>query len=220
MKKFAFGCGGILLVLVFMAVVIAIAVMGKYNALVKLDQSVNQSWAQVQNVYQRRADLIPNLVQHRPGRGEFREVDPDRGDRSARQCRAGADQREPGAGQRAAAGAIPSGTGSTEQRALALAGGGRALSRAEGEREFPGSSRRSSKGRKTASPLSEGISIQTVQAYNTAVRTFPTNLFAGMLGFHPRPFFNAQPGAEKAPEVKFNFGSPAPAPAATAAATP
>ena len=50
MKKFAFGCGGVLLVVVFIAVIIAIAVMGKYNALVKLDQSVNQSWSQVQNV--------------------------------------------------------------------------------------------------------------------------------------------------------------------------
>ena len=71
MKKFAFGCGGILLVLVFVAVVVAIAVAGKYNALVKLDQSVNQSWAQVQNVYQRRADLIPNLVQTVTGAADF-----------------------------------------------------------------------------------------------------------------------------------------------------
>ena len=52
-----------------------------------------------------------------------------------------------------------------------------------------------------------------VQNYNTAVRRFPTNLIAGMFGFPPRPFFNAQPGAEKAPTVNFNFGSPTPAPA-------
>src|SRR5207237_3160484 len=44
-----------------------------------------------------------------------------------------------------------------------------------------------------------------VQAYNTGVRSFPTNLIAGMFGFAPRPFFNAQPGAEKAPAVNFNF---------------
>ncbi len=123
MKKFAFGCGGILLVLVFVAVVIAIAVTGKYNTLVKLDQSVNQSWAQVQNVYQRRADLIPNLVNTVQGAANFEQVDADRGDRSARQRRAGANQREPGADQRAAARRIPGGAGSTEQRALALAGG-------------------------------------------------------------------------------------------------
>jgi LemA protein len=61
-----------------------------------------------------------------------------------------------------------------------------------------------------------------VQDFNTTVRRFPTNMIAGMFGFQSRPFFAAQPGAEKAPTVNFNFGSPAPAasPAATAAATP
>jgi LemA protein len=54
---------------------------------------------------------------------------------------------------------------------------------------------------------------EVVQSYNTTVRSFPTNLIAGMFGFPPRPFFNAQPGAEKAPTVNFNFGSPAPSPA-------
>jgi LemA protein len=64
---------------------------------------------------------------------------------------------------------------------------------------------------------------QTVQAYNTTVRSFPTVIFAGMLGFPPKPFFNAQPGAERPPPVNFDFrtASPAPnenpaAPAATA----
>ena len=71
MKKFAFGCGGVLLVVVFIAVVISIAVMGKYNTLVKLDQNVNQTWAQVQNVYQRRADLVPNLVNTVQGAANF-----------------------------------------------------------------------------------------------------------------------------------------------------
>ena len=52
---------------------------------------------------------------------------------------------------------------------------------------------------------------KTVQDYNVAVRSFPTNFIAGMLGFAPRPFFTAQPGAEKPPPVQFNFGTPAPA---------
>ena len=50
-----------------------------------------------------------------------------------------------------------------------------------------------------------------VQDFNTAVRRFPTNMIAGMFGFPSRPFFNAQAGAEKAPAVNFNFGTPAPA---------
>jgi LemA protein len=55
-----------------------------------------------------------------------------------------------------------------------------------------------------------------VQDYNTAVRSVPANFVAGIFGFAPRPFFNAQPGAEKAPTVNFNFGTPAPSPAASA----
>src|SRR5438876_785777 len=54
-----------------------------------------------------------------------------------------------------------------------------------------------------------------VQNYNIAVRSFPTNLIAGMLGFAQRPFFTAQQGAERPPPVQFNFGSPAPTPATT-----
>src|SRR5204863_8671652 len=58
---------------------------------------------------------------------------------------------------------------------------------------------------------------KTVQDYNVAVRSFPTNFIAGPLGFSPRPFFTAQRGAERPPPVQFNFGIPAPvAPAGTA----
>jgi LemA protein len=59
MKKFAIGCGGVLVIIALIAVVAGLALMGRYNSLVKLQQSVDSQWAQVQNVYQRRADLIP-----------------------------------------------------------------------------------------------------------------------------------------------------------------
>src|SRR6266436_6380021 len=71
MSKFAIGCGAVLLILLFIAVVAALALGGSYNRLVKLQQSVDQSWAQVQNVYQRRADLIPNLVNTVSGAANF-----------------------------------------------------------------------------------------------------------------------------------------------------
>ena len=60
---------------------------------------------------------------------------------------------------------------------------------------------------------------ETVQPYNTAVQTMPTVLFAGLLGFTPRPYFTAREGADVAPQVKFDFGtgSPAPSPASTPA---
>ena len=52
-----------------------------------------------------------------------------------------------------------------------------------------------------------------VQAYNTAVRSFPAVFYAGALGFKEKPYFSAAPGAENAPKVQFDFNNPAPAPA-------
>src|SRR5438034_90796 len=71
MNKFAIGCGGVILLLVFIVIIAAVALGGSYNRLVRLQQSVDQSWAQVQNVYQRRANLIPNLVNTVSGAANF-----------------------------------------------------------------------------------------------------------------------------------------------------
>src|SRR3954447_22976849 len=71
MNKFALGCGGLIAILLVIVVVAAIAIGGSYNRLVRLQQAVDQSWAQVQNVYQRRADLIPNLVSTVSGAANF-----------------------------------------------------------------------------------------------------------------------------------------------------
>ena len=219
MKKFAFGCGGVLLVVVFIAVVIGIAVMGKYNTLVKLDQSVNQSWAQVQNVYQRRADLIPNLVQTVTGAANFEkstliavtnarasvgrvQLDPNKAPTDAAQL----EQFQAAQGQ----------LSNALSRLLVVSENYPQLRANENFQQLQAQL----EGTENRISVERGNFNATVQAYNTAVRTFPTNLFAGMLGFHPRPFFNAQPGAEKAPEVKFDFGNAAPVPTATAAATP
>src|SRR5213596_1139311 len=71
MKTFGIGCGVVLLLLLFIVVIAALAIAGSYNRLVRLQQSVDQSWAQVQNVYQRRTDLIPNLVNTVSGAANF-----------------------------------------------------------------------------------------------------------------------------------------------------
>src|SRR6266536_2220549 len=71
MNKFAIGCGGVILLLVFIVIIAGFALGGSYNRLVRLQQSVDQSWAQVQNVYQRRANLIPNLVSTVSGAANF-----------------------------------------------------------------------------------------------------------------------------------------------------
>src|SRR5437870_13260236 len=71
MKTFGIGCGVVLLLLLFIVVIAALAIAGSYNRLVRSIQAVDQSWAQVQNVYQRRADLIPNLVNTVSGAANF-----------------------------------------------------------------------------------------------------------------------------------------------------
>src|SRR5438046_4559580 len=71
MSKFTMGCGVLLAILLFIVVIAALALGGSYNRLVRLQQTVDQSWAQVQNVYQRRADLIPNLVNTVSGAANF-----------------------------------------------------------------------------------------------------------------------------------------------------
>src|SRR5438874_13482541 len=71
MNKFAIGCGGVLLILLFVVFAIGLCFWGTYNRLVTLDQTVNKKWGDVQTVYQRRADLIPNLVNTVQGAANF-----------------------------------------------------------------------------------------------------------------------------------------------------
>ena len=52
---------------------------------------------------------------------------------------------------------------------------------------------------------------ESVQSYNTAVKRIPAALYAGALGFYPKPYFQSSPGAETAPKVQFDFGTPTPA---------
>src|ERR1700736_3765498 len=221
MNKFAIGCGGLVLILLFVAFLIGLFFWGRYNKLVTLDQEVNKKWGDVQTVYQRRADLIPNLVNTVQGAANFEkstlvEVTNAR-------ASVGRVQLDPTK--------APTDAAQLEQFQAAQGQLGNALSRllvvAERYPEL-----RANQSFLTLQAQLEGtenrISVErnkfneVVQSYNTQVRSFPTNLIAGMFGFAPRPYFTAQAGAEKAPTVNFNFGSPAPAasPAATAAATP
>src|SRR6478672_7960118 len=68
MKKYALGCGGLI---VLLALIVLMGGCGSYNRLVRLSQETDKQWAQVQNVYQRRADLIPNLVATVSGAANF-----------------------------------------------------------------------------------------------------------------------------------------------------
>src|SRR5216117_3875583 len=216
MNKFAIGCGGLLVIVLFIALLIGLFFWGTYNRLVTLDQTVNKKWGDVQTVYQRRADLIPNLVNTVQGAANFEkstivEVTNAR-------ASVGRVQLDPNK--------APTDAAQLEQFQAAQGQLSNALSRLlvvverypelKANQSFL-SLQAQLEGTENRISVERGNFNSAVQNYNVAVRSFPTNLIAGMLGFAPRPFFTAREGAERPPPVQFNFGTPAPAaPAATA----
>src|SRR6202163_2226801 len=192
MNKFAIGCVGVLVVIAFFVVVAALGLMGSYNRLVKLQQAVDQSWAQVQNVYKRRADLIPNLVNTVSGAANFEkstlvEVTNAR-------ASVGRVQLDPNK--------APSDAAQLEQFQAAQGQLSNALSRllvvVERYPELKANQNFLSlqaqlEGTENRISVERGNFNKAVQDYNVAVRSFPTNFIAGMLGFAPKPFFTAQP---------------------------
>src|SRR5881392_1698878 len=214
MNKFAIGCGGLLVIILFIVFVIGLFFWGTYNRLVTLDQTVNKKWGDVQTVYQRRADLIPNLVNTVQGAANFEkstivEVTNAR-------ASVGRVQLDPNK--------APTDAAQLEQFQAAQGQLSNALSRLlvvverypelKANQSFL-SLQAQLEGTENRISVERGNFNTAVQNYNIAVRSFPTNLIAGMLGFAQRPFFTAQQGAERPPPVQFNFGSPAPAPATT-----
>lgn len=215
MNKFAIGCGGVLVVLLFIALVIGLFFWGSYNRLVTLDQEVNKRWGDVQTVYQRRADLIPNLVNTVAGAANFEKSTLT--EVTNARASVGRVQLDPAK--------APTDAAQLQQFQEAQGQLSNALSRllVVSER-YP--ELRATRNFQELQAQLEGtenrIAVErnnfntAVQNFNTAVRRFPTNMVAGMFGFSPKPFFASQQGAEKAPTVNFpSFGSPAPTPAGT-----
>ena len=193
---------------------------GSYNSLVTLQNNVDKKWADVQSVYQRRADLIPNLVSTVQGAANFEKSTLT----EVTNARASVGQVKIDPNK------APTDAAQLEQFQAAQGQLSNALSRLLVVSEnYP--QLRATEGFQTLQAQLEGtenrISVErnnfnaAVQEYNTTLQRFPTNMLNKMFGFKERPFFAAQPGSDRAPAVKFDFNSPAPAaPAATAAATP
>jgi len=208
------GCVG---VLILVLVIGGIWFVGVRNHLVDLDQQVLGQWAQVETAYQRRADLIPNLVKTVQGAANF--------EKSTLQAVVEARAR---VGQmQAPAGGPPGSSGSTadsapnnpaafQQFAQAQDQLSGALSRLlvvverypdlksnqnflELQSQLEGTENRISVERHRYNEM--------VQAYDTAILRFPGNIVANFSGFKPRPYFKSAAGAEQAPSVDFNFNT-------------
>ena len=175
-----------------------------YNGLVALDQQVQTQWAQVENVYQRRADLVPNLVETVKGAAAF-EKDTFTAVTEARSRVAqtgGAAARVPD---------DPAALQKFQQAQEQLSG---ALSRLMVVVERYPDLKATQNFRDLQAQL-EGtenrITVERMrfneaaQAFNTRRNTFPTVLFASLFGnrFQEKGYFRAEPGAEKAPKVQF-----------------
>jgi LemA protein len=192
-------------VIVAIALVLGMSIAGTYNGLVQLDQATQAQWAQVENDYQRRADLVPNLVNTVKGAANFEQ--------STLTAVTEARSRVGQVTQGAVANIVndPQAFQRFQQAQDALSS---ALSRLMVVVEkYP--ELKATQGFRDLQVQLEGtenrITVarmrfnEAAQAFNTKRDSFPTNIIAGLFGakFAPKPYFKAQTGAERAPEVKF-----------------
>lgn len=190
----------VLAVIALILVVAFSSIKGSYNNMVNMEEGVTAQWSQVENVYQRRADLIPNLVNTVKGYAEFEKETLTQ----VIEARAKATQTTVNPGNLDAQ--------SLQQFQDAQAGLSSALSRLMVVVEkYP--DLKANQGFLDLQAQLEGtenrISVermkfnQTAQAYNTFIRQFPKNIWAGMFGFEKKAYFAADAGANKAPTVTF-----------------
>lgn len=199
--KSMLGCGVVALILIAIVGGILVWGVGINNDLVRHQVAVDASWSQVENVYQRRADLIPNLVETVKGAANFEKQTLQ----AVIDARARATQmvvspevlndpskfREFQQIQGELSGAL--------SRLMAVAEAYPDLKAnrnyLELQSQLEGTENRIAQERQRFNT--------TVQAYNTAIRVFPASLVASFRGFAPKEFFQSDPGAEKVPQVKF-----------------
>lgn len=191
--------------IVWIALLAGLVALGLYtasvnNSLVDLDEGVKKSWSQVEVQYQRRADLIPNLVETVKGYAAH-ERETLQGVIEAR--------------SKATSTTIYP-TNLTEENLQAFQNSQNALSQAlsrlmvvvekypdlkanenfkELQSQLEGTENRIATATRDFNEVTEG--------YNASVRKFPRSLFASILGFQTRPYFTAQPGSESAPQISF-----------------
>ena len=200
-----------LLIILGVIVLLILGAVGTYNGLVGNSQAVDASWAQVQNVYQRRADLIPNLVQTVQGAANFEKstiVQVTEARASVGKVQINQNQAPTDPAQLAQFQQAQCQLGSALSRLLVVAENYPDLKATANFRDLQAQL----EGTENRISVERGRFNSAVQAYNTKIRTFPTVLFAGMLGFQQKPYFQATAGAETPPAVKFDFGA-APTPA-------
>jgi LemA protein len=193
------GCLGIIVLFVL---ILAFSVMGTYNRLVSEQQAVDAQWAQVENVYQRRADLIPNLVA--TVKGFAAQESSVLEAVTAERAKVGSMQISP---------EILNDPAAFQKFQQAQAGLGSALSRlmvvVERYPELKSNQnflelQSQLEGTENRITVERNRFNETAKVYNTSIMRFPTRLYAGAFGFQKKEYFQSAPGSETAPVVDFS----------------
>jgi LemA protein len=199
-KNLAIGC---LVVLVLAAVLIFSAGTGTYNSLVKLDQSVRAQWAQVENVYQRRADLVPNLVETVKGAANFEKSTYT----AVTEARAKIGQMKIDDSVVSNPEALAKFQQAQDELGGAIA---RLLVAVEAYPDLKATQnfrdlQTQIEGTENRITVERQRFNETAQVFNTKRQSFPTVLIAGIFGsrFAEKAYFKALAGAETAPKVQF-----------------
>ncbi|MGC4073550.1 MAG: LemA family protein [Nibricoccus sp.] len=198
----------VLVVLIGLGVIAALAAVGSYNGLVNKQQAVDAQWAQVQNVYQRRADLIPNLVNTVSGAANFEkstitEVTEARA--SVGRVNIDASKAPTDASQLVEFDRAQGQLSSALSRLLVVS---------ERYPDLKATANFQSlqvqiEGSENRIAVERGRFNEVALAYNSAIKRVPAVFFAGIFGFKERAYFTATPAAQTPPEVKFDFSGKA-----------
>lgn len=187
-------------VVILLIIIVYVSLKNSYNSMVSLDEQVKAQWSQVENVYQRRADLIPNLVNTVKGYASH-EQETLTGVIEAR-SKATAVTIDPTNLNEQTMQQFQASQGQLTQALSRLMVVVEQYPNLKANQNFldlqaqlEGTENRIATERRTYN--------EVVRNYNTTIRSFPRNIFAGMFGFQPRPNFTADAGASKAPDVNF-----------------
>lgn len=191
---------------IVLAVIVVILLIGyssvknSYNSMVTMEEGVTAQWSQVENVYQRRADLIPNLVNTVKGYANFeKETLTDVINARAKATSVTVDPSKLDAQSLQNFQNAQAGLSSALGRLMVVVEKYPDLKANQNfmdlQAQLEGTENRIAVERRKFN--------ETAQAYNTFIRTFPKNIFAGMFGFEKKAYFQADQGAEKAPQVQF-----------------
>jgi LemA protein len=201
------GCLGVLLL---GAVITALSLAGMYNGLVGRSQAVDSQWAQVQNVYQRRADLIPNLVATVSGAANFEKstlTEITQARASVGQVKIDPSKAPTDAAQLAEFQKAQDGLSSALSRLLVVSERYPDLKATANFRDLQAQL----EGTENRITVERQKFNDAVQGYDTAIKQFPAVLIAPMFGFQNKPYFEAVAGAATPPKVNFDFGTTQPA---------